>query len=179
MSPDEAKAKKAAYDLARRLADPERKRAASRAHYLANREQKRARAKAWAAANPGRMAEYQRAWRARDPERSRQLERDYYRANREKFAATRQRYRAAKKAGGGLSEEEWLEIVAEFDGRCAYCSAPAETLEIEHMTPLSRGGLHHKDNVVPACGPCNRRKGRMTALEFISRSTLSIGRQPP
>jgi 5-methylcytosine-specific restriction endonuclease McrA len=97
------------------------------------------------------------------------LERLRRQANPEKVAAARQRYRAAKKvAGGGVSEDEWLTILTEFDHRCAYCNVGG-SLEMEHMTPLSRGGLHTTDNVVPACPTCNRRKGPLTALEFLAR----------
>lgn len=37
---------------------------------------------------------------------------------------------------------------------------------IEHVIPLSRGGSHTKDNVLPACPPCNLSKGSMTPEEY-------------
>jgi len=44
---------------------------------------------------------------------------------------------------------------------CAYCSnrfAESE-LTVEHILPVSRGGLHEWTNVVTACRSCNTRKG--------------------
>lgn len=50
---------------------------------------------------------------------------------------------------------------------CQYCGArPArEELTVDHVLPRSRGGEHVWENVVTACGPCNRRKGDRTPAE--------------
>jgi 5-methylcytosine-specific restriction endonuclease McrA len=42
-------------------------------------------------------------------------------------------------------------------GRCAYCSAPADT--VDHVIPRSRGGRHDWANVVAACQQDNLAKG--------------------
>ncbi|MEP6609632.1 MAG: HNH endonuclease [Burkholderiaceae bacterium] len=44
---------------------------------------------------------------------------------------------------------------------CAYCSnrLPESELTVEHIVPVSRGGLHEWTNVVTACRSCNTRKG--------------------
>lgn len=65
---------------------------------------------------------------------------------------------------------EWKEILEKFNHKCAYCGEPPEEgtwLELEHLIPLTRGGLHRKHNVVPACGACNKQKGAKTLDEFI------------
>ena len=51
---------------------------------------------------------------------------------------------------------------------CAYCRKPfgEEGYELEHMTPIARGGSHGFDNVVLACPPCNLRKHTKSAEEF-------------
>ncbi len=47
--------------------------------------------------------------------------------------------------------------VLQRDGhRCAYCAAPADT--VDHVHPRSRGGGHEWTNVVAACARCNHRK---------------------
>lgn len=50
---------------------------------------------------------------------------------------------------------------------CAYCGSaePGQPLTIDHVVPRSRGGRNTWDNVVAACGPCNRRKGDRTPDE--------------
>lgn len=50
---------------------------------------------------------------------------------------------------------------------CQYCGGqPGRTeLTVDHIMPRSRGGTTHWENVVAACGPCNRRKGNRTPEE--------------
>ena len=47
--------------------------------------------------------------------------------------------------------------------RCQYCGE-RRPLTIDHVQPVSRGGLHRWENVVAACGPCNTRKGNTVGL---------------
>lgn len=44
-----------------------------------------------------------------------------------------------------------------FNNACAYCQSTAE-IQIEHVLPISKGGLHHINNIVPACKSCNYSK---------------------
>jgi len=47
---------------------------------------------------------------------------------------------------------------------CAYCGGrfSSAALEMEHVTPMSRGGATVWQNVVSACRACNQRKGNRT-----------------
>ncbi|CAO0836155.1 Bacteriophage protein OS=Streptomyces microflavus OX=1919 GN=Smic_81110 PE=4 SV=1 [Streptomyces microflavus] len=40
---------------------------------------------------------------------------------------------------------------------CAFCGGPYD--DIEHLVPLSKGGEHSLDNIVPSCRDCNRGVG--------------------
>ena len=55
-------------------------------------------------------------------------------------------------------------VLARDNYTCQYCGAqPGKTqLTIDHVVPRSKGGGTTWDNVVAACGPCNRRKGNRT-----------------
>ena len=60
-----------------------------------------------------------------------------------------------------------------FKKRCYYCGWSAQNLldslanfEIEHLTPLSRGGSEAPENLVQACRWCNRQKGDKTESEY-------------
>lgn len=68
----------------------------------------------------------------------------------------RKRKRLQREAAGDLTTAQWMAKLADYGWSCAYCSASYE--EMDHVTPISRGGAHTIDNVVPACLPCNRRK---------------------
>jgi 5-methylcytosine-specific restriction endonuclease McrA len=50
---------------------------------------------------------------------------------------------------------------------CQYCGrrgSPRE-LNVDHVLPRSRGGNDSWENLVVACHPCNRKKGRLTPRE--------------
>lgn len=50
---------------------------------------------------------------------------------------------------------------------CAYCGKTLDRkgATLDHVKPRSRGGKHTYDNVVTACGPCNRRKADKLPME--------------
>jgi len=52
--------------------------------------------------------------------------------------------------------------------QCYYCGdfINADQKTIDHKTPLSRGGVHSKDNIVLACRSCNCKKQALTETEF-------------
>ena len=59
---------------------------------------------------------------------------------------------------------------------CQYCGRqPGNAdLTLDHVLPRSRGGHTAWENVVTACGPCNRRKGGRTPAE----ASLRLRRAP-
>ncbi len=53
-------------------------------------------------------------------------------------------------------------------GVCYYCEkkfGPKE-LTMDHIVPISRGGLSTKNNVVPACKECNTQKKKLLPIEW-------------
>jgi 5-methylcytosine-specific restriction endonuclease McrA len=67
-----------------------------------------------------------------------------------------------------LTREQWQEIKAAHGHACAYCKRLMQRLEMDHVIPLSKGGSHTKDNIVPACRKCNAKKGNRSLNEFVS-----------
>jgi len=57
-------------------------------------------------------------------------------------------------------------LLAKWQRQCAYCHTSGIPLQVEHLTPKSRGGSDRASNLVIACDPCNKRKGSQTAEEF-------------
>lgn len=102
----------------------------------------------------------------RDPEKRRK--------NRERMASPEGRERrrlteAARRARirgseATLTRDEWLGIVDRFNGLCAYCLSPND-LTIEHIKPLSKGGNHSAENVIPACRRCNHMKNAKDLIQ--------------
>jgi 5-methylcytosine-specific restriction endonuclease McrA len=67
-----------------------------------------------------------------------------------------------------LSWEEWAAILSAHGGRCAYCGRRLTKPTRDHVIPISRGGHHTADNIVPACRWCNTSKGDRTGEEYRS-----------
>lgn len=61
------------------------------------------------------------------------------------------------------------------DYTCQYCGAFGEEIELtfDHVTPRSKGGGTHWENIVTACGMCNRKKGSKSLAES-KMSLISI-----
>jgi len=67
-----------------------------------------------------------------------------------------------------LTASEWLEIKEKFGHKCAYCRKKGPLTQ-DHLIPLSKGGDHSKENVVPACRSCNSRKGTKSLPDFLKK----------
>ena len=108
-----------------------------------------------------------REWYQKNREHHLGMCRQWRQENPGSMRAASQRYRA-RKAGlpATLTEIQWQEILVEHGHACAYCGRDDLPLEQEHMIPVTRGGGYTQDNIVPACGTCNSRKGTKTAGEF-------------
>lgn len=61
---------------------------------------------------------------------------------------------------------------------CAYCGETGIPLEIEHITPRSRGGSDRVSNLTLACHACNQKKGNKTAAEFGYPELQAKAKQP-
>jgi 5-methylcytosine-specific restriction endonuclease McrA len=79
----------------------------------------------------------------------------------EKMKAKKRRDYARRKAAivaeRPVTAEDWLEIVAQHKNRCHYCGQ-RKVLTLDHVIPVSKGGKHVKENIVPACKGCNSKK---------------------
>ena len=77
----------------------------------------------------------------------------------------------------GYEVKEYL--LFKFGHKCAYCGGLSKdpVLEVEHMTPRSRGGTDRISNLAIACHTCNQAKGKRTPEEWaeaIRRSRKEI-----
>lgn len=145
----------------------------ARQSYEANKPARLAAAKKWGQANPERRREIQRAWRLRNLEQVRQRsmeswKRNYSKpANRETARQSHRKWKARKREApiNDLTTQQWLDIIAAHDHRCAYCAKECQLTQ-DHVIPLSRGGSHTASNVVPACLNCNSQKRTRTPAEW-------------
>lgn len=92
----------------------------------------------------------------------REYERKSYRDNPEIFRQKVRRRRARKlNAVGSHTLTQWMARVEYYGWRCKYCKCELtiRTLTKDHRIALSKGGSEWAANTVPACRPCNSRKG--------------------
>jgi hypothetical protein len=133
------------------------------------------------------------AYRQTNPERERERYRKYHTGNRE----LRREYCTARRqadplwmrlAGGatrarqlGCEVEKFtsadLLVYWEANGiaadRCYYSGAElGDGWHLDHMVPLSRGGSHSVENVVPCTPEANVDKGNRTADEYTTRERI-------
>lgn len=64
--------------------------------------------------------------------------------------------------------EQWIQCLQYFNHKCCYCGSAGE-LQHEHFIPLAKGGEYTKGNIVPACGPCNKSKGKLDFLVWYKK----------
>ena len=99
-------------------------------------------------------------YRAKHRQEYNARQRAYFATHPESTLAKKRR-RRARQAGAPLNDltvAQWREIKAVYGYKCVYCGRKMERLTMDHITPLSRGGSHTANNIVPACQSCNARK---------------------
>lgn len=158
--------------------DPEKKRKYQRAHYLKNRERLLAAAKQYRKAHPEKRKAEAARYRRRHPEVVRAKAKRYaakhadhikryVKEHRKEFAArTRRRRARMAEVLCTLTASQWEAILALHENRCAYCGRYDVPMTQDHVVPISRGGSHSAENVVPACKSCNSGKGARTPEEW-------------
>lgn len=78
-----------------------------------------------------------------------------------------------------ISSETTLAVFERAQNRCEYCQSPAEyatdTFAVDHIRPISRGGVNELDNLALACTGCNGRKyNRQDALDPANGELASL-----
>lgn len=74
----------------------------------------------------------------------------------------------------GMSKGLRFRIFARDRFTCQYCglAAPNVELQVDHITPLSKGGAHHPSNFTTACSYCNLGKSDLSGVADIVFSDL-------
>lgn len=134
-------------------------------YYRKNKAVMAARLVRWLANNPGKGAEASRRAYASHAEARRAYARTRYQETRQ-VPALEQRRRDRtrvnmqnRRNAGKVTAGEWNAILESHGNFCHWCKADGIRLEMDHVTPISRGGLHEAGNIVPACRPCNASRG--------------------
>jgi len=146
--------------------------------YLKNRQKEIERSKRWNKNNASKVARNMANCRKRDPEKYRQYDKQWKAENKLKVysydCTKRQKRRAAiNKTQCKATHEEVQMVIKKANGLCYYCGKKAK-LTLDHVIPLSKGGLHELSNLVAACSPCNSSKGNRDPIAFARKHGLLI-----
>lgn len=122
------------------------------------------------------------AWKRANPDKVSASNKRRYPVRKEKITAANDRWRLAnpdrkrdhrenrraRERAAFVEDIERAVVYAKFDGRCGICGEPMpfESITLDHIIPLSRGGLHEYANVQPAHEVCNKSKGARVPLHL-------------
>lgn len=149
--------------------------AASRRWRQENKEKRLAWLRSYMRRNRISLTERHRQWVNDNPEARRKHWNRWYATHREAWSFHVRNRKLSKV--GHVTPGEWREIKASFDHKCFYCGTRPARLTQDHFVPLSKGGVHSAENIVPACQSCNSRKRDLSAEEFKKRcSEMPIAR---
>jgi 5-methylcytosine-specific restriction endonuclease McrA len=112
-------------------------------------------------------------WVTNNKERVREHQKKYYESKKGMLCKLKKRLKRKENINNvicTLTNEEWLEILDYFNYHCAYCNRKFDKKNKptkDHIIPITKGGSHTKENIVPACLLCNVRKSNKLLLNFV------------
>lgn len=128
--------------------------ASSRQYRQQNAEAIAERKRIYAQANADRLGEYYAEWARLNPGKRRESH----------------RRRRARLAGTFVRQVDYAAILAGFGMVCHICGGgigSATDLHFDHVIPVSRGGSHVQENILPSHTICNLRKGTKLMSELL------------
>lgn len=141
-------------------------------YYLTHHASKRG----YAAAHSEKNVQASKKWQKENPDEFKAIQKAYRNRNpviiRENAARRKGRMKAVEIFD--FTDAQWAEVKEQFNYSCAYCGCGDCNLAMDHIIPVSRGGNHTKNNIVPACKSCNSKKGTKTLEEAGMRISNSI-----
>jgi len=113
-------------------------------------------------ANKEKIAEYQKQYREANKDNLTEYNKRYLKANKEKIYKIRKQHYAKWRAAKLNQTPEYsnLSLIHKIYENCP------DGYHVDHMTPLSKGGLHHESNLCYLPASVNTSKGGKRIEEF-------------
>lgn len=119
-----------------------------------------ARSNEWRSAHLDSFRASSRNWKITHKAEDREIQRKWRQTPNGKRYALHHRTLRRANIKGDVTADQFKELF-ERQTHCAYCKRKFTTKQpptVDHVIPLSKGGLHTISNLVLACKPCNSRK---------------------
>jgi 5-methylcytosine-specific restriction endonuclease McrA len=147
-----------------------KRQADTRAYYEKHTEKIKTESLRYQRSNMERSRAYFQKWRDNNRTKERARLAAFAKAHPEVAKAKQARRRALLSgAGGKHTAADIRRIYAEQQGLCFYCKIPLPAkYHVDHKVPVVRGGTAWPENMCCACPPCNQRKHKRTAEEFLA-----------
>jgi len=161
---DEKKCKRAEYQARWRANNKDRVKATSVAYYAKYQDEERAYSAAYRAAHMGRVDAYAKKYRVENAVKVKTSIAAWRAANPARIRHHRHKRRAMLRGSDPVNDPSIIVWDRVWRGkvrvRCFWCEGlfHPRRCHADHITPLSKGGLHRIDNLCISCGTCNMRK---------------------
>jgi len=96
----------------------------------------------------------------------------YLKENVERYRSHTRNRRA--KTEGTHTAEDIADIFRMQNGKCAYCRKKLEKYHVDHIVPMSKGGLNWRSNLQLTCPSCNLRKNSKNPMDFAKENGLLL-----
>ena len=143
----------------------------SRKYYREHKERCLETVKKYRFNNRNEVLQKQHAWYEKNCELLKKKAKEWAKNNPDKVTEYNRKKKARKRNQLG-SFAPWMVRYYRYiqQDTCFYCGVDiSEEYQLEHMTPLARGGLHCWTNTCLACRDCNFHKHTKTVEEFCGR----------
>lgn len=120
--------------------------------------------------NKERINEYNKKYHIgyyiKNKEKIQEYKKEYSKTDKSKFIhkikhSKRRAQMEATNVKDVITQKQWETIIYEQNKRCAMCKCLFNENRVptmDHIVPLSRGGLNSSDNIQALCGSCNSKK---------------------
>ena len=120
--------------------------------------------------NKEKRKEYGEQYYKNNKEEIKEHNKQWKKDNPEKVFNSHNKRRLKEEQGRGITKDQWIEMMEFFEWRCAYSGeylgGNSNNRSIDHIAPLSNGGLNEIWNCVPMLKSYNSSKNTKNMLEW-------------
>lgn len=164
------------YDREQYWENPEKHREQRRKSNKVNSEKIKIAAKEHYEKNKEEIAKKNKVYHLKNKEHRNETSRQRYKLKSEEYKhrARERKQKIKEVADGSVTIEFEREMYALQNGRCGYCGCDLEESgkHLDHILPISRGGLHTANNVHWVCPTCNLDKKDKTEEEWLKKERM-------